>query len=126
MQEVWAIIVSAIIVLVIWGIISSKRDSRRLKRAVEEILPAMKHRFEPNRRYNVFLSHGKIFEGVRFLGISTISDLERASHLFPLRQWIILQKESGERIFVQPDSIRYYEEVAGTPNTALEPTPTAP
>src|ERR1039457_4033056 len=109
-QEIWVIIVSAVIVLIVWGIISSKLDARRLKRATDALLPTLKQQFEPNRRYHVFLSHGKRFERVRFLGISAPSELDSTSYPFPLCQWIVLQKESGERIYVRPDSIRYYEE----------------
>ena len=112
-QELWVIILSAFIVLIVLAGITSKRDARRVKRATDNLLPTLKQEFEPGRRYHVFLSHGQRFERVQFLGISTPPDVSSQFLPFPLCEFVILQRESGERIYVRPDSIRYYEE-AGT------------
>ncbi|MGC9942950.1 MAG: hypothetical protein ABSE48_14050 [Verrucomicrobiota bacterium] len=109
-QELWVIILSAFIVLIFWGIVTSKRDARRLKRASADLLPTLKQQFEPGRRYHVFLSHGQRFERVQILGISAPPDVGNRFLPFPLCELVILQRESGERIYVRPDSIRYYEE----------------
>jgi hypothetical protein len=109
-QELWVIILSAIIVLIVLAVITTKRDARRVKRATDDLLPTLKQQFEPGRRYHVFLSHGQRFERVQFLGISAPPDVGSRFLPFPLCEFVILQRESGERIYVRPDSIRYYEE----------------
>ena len=53
MEYFWAILVSVIILLIIYGMISSNVRQRRLKRATEVMLPSVKQHFEAGRRYNV-------------------------------------------------------------------------
>jgi hypothetical protein len=109
-EDLWAIIFSAVIVLILWGVISSRRDKRRVKQATDALLPTVKHQFEAGRRYHVFLSHGQRFERVHFLGLSAPPDVGGRSLSFPLCEFVVLQRESGEHIYVRPDAIRYYEE----------------
>jgi len=111
MDYFWPILVSIILVLIIWGIIASKVRERRMKRAREAMLPALKQHFEAGQRYHVFLSHGQRFDRVRFLGISSAFERQTASLPFPLCQWIVLEKEDGKHLYVKPESIRYYEDV---------------
>jgi hypothetical protein len=110
MEYFWAVIVTLVIVMIIWGIIASKLRQRRMKRATEAMLPSLKQHFEAGRRYNVFLSHGQMFERVRFLGMSEPFDRGHRSLPFPLCQWIVVERESGQQLYIKPESIRYYED----------------
>ena len=115
MEYFWAIVVSIILVMIIWGIASSKLRERRVKKATEKLLPTVKEHFEAGRHYNVFVSHGRLFQRVQFVGISEPVTRKYPSLPFPLTQWIVLQQEDGKRLYIKPESIRYYED-ADTPN----------
>ena len=110
MDYLWPIFVSFITLLILWGIIASKLKTRRLKRAADAMLPTLKQHFVAGRRYNVYLSHGQLFERVRFLGVSESVGRDYSPLPFPLCQWIVLERESGQHLYVKPESIRYYED----------------
>ena len=110
MSEVWAVLVSLIIILIVYGIVSSRLRARRLKRLTRELLPEVSDHFKAGTHYRIALTSGSIFENVRFLGISHVDD-PRAQHLpFPLQHWVVLEKSDGKRLFVKPHTIKYYEE----------------
>ncbi len=98
--------------LIVWGVVSAKVRERRLKKATEKMLPTLKQHFEAGRHYNVFVSHGRLFQRVHFVGISEPIRRKYASLPFPLTQWIILLQEDGRRLYIKPESIRYYEDAA--------------
>ena len=116
MEYFWAIVVSVIILLIIYGMVSSNVRQRRLKRATEAMLPSVKQHFEAGRRYNVFVSHRQLFERVLFVGVSEAFGAKYSPLPFPLTQWIVLERESGQRLYIKPESIRYYEDAQGTGN----------
>jgi hypothetical protein len=124
MEYFWAIIVSIILGLIIWGIASSKIRERRVKKATEKMLPKLKQHFEAGRYYNVFVSHGRLFQRVQFMGISEPFGRKYSALPFPLCQWIVLQQEDGKRLYIKPESIRYYED-ADTPTSDQAMRPTA-
>ncbi|MBV9127027.1 MAG: hypothetical protein JO117_02955 [Verrucomicrobia bacterium] len=92
------------------SMISSRLRERRIKRAVEALVPRVKQHFEVGHRYNVFLSHGQTFEQVLFVGISAPYSSRHSALPFPLTSWVILEQKSGQRLYIKPESIRYYED----------------
>ena len=110
MEYFWAGIVSIVLLLIIYGIVSSKLRQRRVRKATEAMLPKLSQHFEAGRRYNVFLSHGQLFERVQFKGISEPPGQQYSPLPFPLCQWIVLQREDGKQLYIKPESIRYYED----------------
>ena len=110
MEYFWAILASIVVLLIVYGIVSAKLSDRRVRKATEAMLPKLKQHFEAGRRYNVFLSHGHLFQGVRFKGISEPHGQRYSPLPFPLCQWIVLEREDGTHLYVKPESIRYYED----------------
>ena len=111
MTYVWAAIVGTIVVLIIYGIVSSRLRERRLRRLSRKLLPEIKDHIKADRIYRIALTSGKVLDNVRFLGISHSED-ERAQYLpFPLQHWLVLEKSDGKRLFVRPNSVKYYEEL---------------
>lgn len=110
MQYFWVIIVSIILLLITWGIVSSSFRYQRLKQTRESLLPIIPQHFQAGHLYTVFLSSGQKFERVRFLGTSPEYDQPYGSLPFPLCQWIVLERENGKLLYVKPESIRYYED----------------
>jgi flagellar biosynthesis/type III secretory pathway M-ring protein FliF/YscJ len=109
MAEVWAVIVSAILALIVYGIISSKIASRRRKRAREKVLPYVEDTVRPGKRYNVYLSDGRSFPDVELIGTN---DPELGQ--MPIGGWegmLVLANATGKRIFVRHASVRCVEEV---------------
>jgi hypothetical protein len=115
MEYFWSIFVSIVLALIIWGIVSSKLRERRVKKATEAMLPRLKQHFEAGRRYNVFVSHGQLFQRVRFAGISEPYKHKFPGLPFPLCQWIVLEREDGKHLYIKPETIRYYEDADELP-----------
>jgi len=83
-------------------------------------------RFIKNGRVvNVHLSSGRIFSGVKFVGFTDQSST-KGGIPFSLSQMVVCETAKGARIFFRAEAVRVIEEVDMSPNTALEPTPTAP
>lgn len=114
MEYFWATLASIVVVLIIYGMVSSSIRKRRLKRATAAMLPTLKQHFQAGRRYNVFVSHGQLFERVLFVGISEPLDAQYSPLPFPLTQWVVVERESGQRLYIKPESIRYYEDAEAT------------
>ncbi len=110
MEYFWAVVVSLILVLIVYGIISSKVRNRRIRKATQEIFPQISDHIQVNKSYNVFLSHGKTLSKVKFVGISPAHDKNNPYLPFPLCQWMIVEKPDGKRAYLKPETIRYYEE----------------
>ena len=75
------------------------------------MLPKVADHIQVDRRYNIFLSHGKTVNNVRFVGISKTIDDRNPYLPFPLEQWLIVEKPNGKRAYLKPESVRYYEDV---------------
>jgi len=113
MNNVWAGIAIVILALIVYAIVSNKIRNRRIRKAVARMLPRLVDHIQAGRRYNIFLSHGKTLLGVKFLGISEPYE-QHDSHLpFPLCQWLIVEKDNGNRAYIKPMSVRYYEDAEG-------------
>ena len=98
MEYFWASIVLLVIGLIIYGIVSNKIKDRRLRKASRALLPALRDHITAGKRYNVFMSHGQRFDGVKFLGLSEPYDPQNQFLPFPLAQWLILEKTDGRRV----------------------------
>jgi len=111
MEYFWAALVSAIVLMIICGTISSKIKQRRIRKATEKIFPKVPEHIRADHRYNIFLSHGKLLKDVRFMGISPAHDHSNPYLPFPLCQWLIVEKANGKRAYLKPETVRYYEDV---------------
>jgi hypothetical protein len=110
MQYFWAVFLSSIFLMVLAGIISSKKEDWKIRKATREIFPEVMDHIQANRRYNIILDHDKSLENVRFIGISSGYDRHNAYLPFPLHQWLIVEMVDGKRAYLKPDTIKYYED----------------
>ncbi len=110
MQYFWAVFLSLIFVMILCGVISSKMESRKIRKATREIFPEVTDHIQADRRYNIILDHGKSLDNVRFIGISTGYDRYNAYLPLPLHQWLIVEKIDGTKAYVKPDTVKYYED----------------
>lgn len=109
MSQVWAAIVSVIVVMILYGIISSKIAPARRKRARAKALPYLSETIRTGQRYNVHLSDGRSFLDVELLGTN-----EPAPGEFPTGGWegmLVLANAAGKRVFVRQASVRCVEEI---------------
>src|SRR5262245_44534732 len=110
MDKFWVPLISLIVLLILWGIIYSKIKNRRIRIATEKIFPKLVDHIQTDRRYNIFLSHGKTIQNVRFLGISPAHDQNNLYLPFPLCQWLIVEKSNGKRAYLKPETVKFYED----------------
>ena len=111
MSGVWAAIVGTILLLIIYGIVSSQLRDRRVRRLARELLPEIADPIKADRSYKLVLTSGTVFTDVRFLGISRSEDGNAAYLPFPLQHWLVLEQPGGKRVFVRPSTVKYYEEL---------------
>lgn len=108
MSEIWAIIVIAILVLIVYGIVSSKLSAKRQREVREKMLPYLDETIVTDRRHNLFMSDGRKFMDVRILGTT-----DPASGQSPLGDWglmLVILMDSGKKAFIRPSSVRCIEE----------------
>jgi hypothetical protein len=110
MEVFWFILASVVVILIIYGIVSSKLKDRKLRKATRAFLPALPDHIKAGKTYNVFMTHGQRFDGVKFLGLSEPYDPNNQYLPFPLAQWLILEKSDGKKIYIKPTAIRFYED----------------
>jgi hypothetical protein len=110
MQYFWAILVSVVVIMIIWGIISNKLRNRRIRKATEKIFPKVADHIQADHRYNIFLGYGKTLKNVKFIGISPSYEKNNSYLPFHLCQWLIVEKENGKRAYLKPDTVKYYED----------------
>lgn len=107
MSQVWAILVGASILLIIYGIINSKiSESKRIKakelsrqRTEDKILPGVK--------YDFHLRDGKTLAGMVFVGPRGESESDNRADWEGM---IAMRNESGKKVFVKRSFIRQVEE----------------
>jgi hypothetical protein len=107
-QEIWAVIVGIIVLLIIYGIASSKLRSRKQRAARQKALPFVDETVRVGQKYNVYLSDGRSFRQVELLGTN-----DPSSGQFALGGWegmLVLKQSSGKRVFVRQASVRCVEE----------------
>ena len=104
MSLVWAVIVGFILLLVVYGIVSSKLSDRRKRKARQKALPFVEETIRAGHRYDVQLSDGRRFPGVEILGTSDPMDGQS-----PLGGWeglLVLRLENGKKAYVRQTSVR--------------------
>lgn len=106
----WATFFSIVLIIIIYSIVSSKIKQRKMRKMTEAMMPKLKDHIQTNHRYNIFLSHGKTLKNVKFLGLAAPYDEQSQRLPFPLQQWLIVEKEDGKRAYIQPASVRFYED----------------
>ncbi|MDR2189348.1 MAG: hypothetical protein LBE62_15085 [Azonexus sp.] len=107
-MEIWVFIVGAIVLLVVYGIVSAKLKARRQRVAREKLLPYIEETVRIGQRYNVLLSDGRSYRDVELLGTN-----DPASGAFALGGWdgmLVLKQSTGKRLFVRQTSVRAIEE----------------
>jgi hypothetical protein len=106
---IWAIIVGAIVLLIVYGIISSKLKTYKQRKAREKSLPFVADNFHVDVLYRIQLTDGKVFQPVKLIGTSSAADGQ-----FSLGGWegmLVLMQSNGKRIFVKQSSVRCVEEI---------------
>ncbi|MHB1232679.1 MAG: hypothetical protein ACYCZQ_08905 [Burkholderiales bacterium] len=109
MSEVWAVIVTVILVMIIYAYIASKIKDRKRKKARDRSLPFVEDNVRPGVQYNVFLNDGRKFVSVELVGSSTVDDGQ-----FSFAGWVgmlVLKQANGKRIFLKQSAVRYIEEL---------------
>jgi hypothetical protein len=108
MPEVWAAIVGAIVLLIAYGVISSRMRTARLRKAREKTLPFVAEAVRTGQRYNLYLSDGRKFLEAELVGTS---DPESGQSPFGGHEgMLVLKQPSGKKAFVRPSSVRVVEE----------------
>jgi hypothetical protein len=108
MPEVWVVIIGIVVLLIAYGIVSSKLKIRQQRKAREKSLPFVDDNVQRNLPYNVFLSDGRKFLNVKLIGTS-----DSSSGQFAIGGWegmLVLMQPNGKRVFVRQSSVRCIEE----------------
>lgn len=109
MPEVWAVIIGTIVVLIVYGILSSKMRSRRQREARQKMLPFVEETIRVGQTYHVCLSDGRRFENVEIVGTN-----DPAAGQLAFGGWdglLVLKQATGKRIFVRQTAVRCLEEI---------------
>jgi hypothetical protein len=109
MAEVWAVIVSIILILIIIAMINSSREKSRNRKITERYIKETDDFVRSGEVYTVVLSDGRRFEDVTLVGYSKFNDNTLGANSYAPGHWMIMESNS-KRIFVRPSAIRYYEE----------------
>jgi hypothetical protein len=109
MPDVWAVIVIIIILMVVYGYISSKISDRKKRKAREATIPEVTEALKTGVLYNVFLSDGRGFENVTIIG--TVEDEDAQFSFANWEGMLVLEKETHKKIFIKKSSVRFIEEL---------------
>src|SRR4051794_33284292 len=99
MPEVWAVIVGAIVLLILYAFVSSKIKATRQRRAREKTLPFVAETVRTGQRYNVYMSDGRKFLAIEILGTSDPADGQS-----PIGGWegmLVLKQSTGKKVFIR-------------------------
>jgi len=108
MPDIWAIIVGVIILMVIYGYVSSKISIRRKKKARAATVPEIASSIRTGVSYNIFLSDGRSFHNALILG-----SVEGDDAHFSFANWegmLVIQQENKKKAYLKKSSIRFIEE----------------
>ena len=106
---VWAVIVGAIVLLIVYAIVKSNLKERKQRKAREKVLPFVDETIKPGQTYNVVLSDGRKLLGVQFVGASDPNS--GVSALGGCEGMLVLQLPTGKRAYVRQSAVRFIEEV---------------
>jgi len=109
MPDIWAIIVIVIILMVIYGYVSSKLSERRKRKIRERSIPLLTESLKSGIKYNVHLSDGR-----KFLKVEIVGSVEGENAEFSFAGWdgmLVLKNEAKKKIYIKKSSIRFVEEL---------------
>ncbi len=108
MPDIWAYIVIAILLMVVYGYVSSKISERRNRKLRESTIPEIENSLKADISYNVHLSDGR-----KFLDVTLLGAIEGEDPGFSFAGWdgmLVLMQSSGKQIYLKKTSIRFIEE----------------
>ena len=105
----WAIIVGTVVLLIIYGMASSRLQQRKLRRLRQKAMPVVSQSVRAGVQYNVFLSNGSTFQEVKVVGLTAAPAGQFVG--FPLESWLVLERIDGKRVFIKPTAVRFFEEL---------------
>ncbi|MCO4837590.1 MAG: hypothetical protein KC426_05820 [Oceanospirillaceae bacterium] len=108
MPDVWAIIVSVIILMVIYGYVSSKISDRKKKKQRQETVPEISDSIKTGINYNIHLSDGRKFENVVIVG--SVEGEDEAFSFAGYEGLLVFNQQNGKKVYLKKPSIRYIEE----------------
>lgn len=109
MSEIWTVIASVILLLIIYGIISSKLERRKKRKLREKTIPMITDYPTTDTLYNIHLSDGRKFLGAQLLGSVEGND---ASFSFAgYEGMVVVVLDTKKKAYIKKSSIRYIEEV---------------
>lgn len=109
MSLIWAIIVGVILMLIIYGIISSKMSAAKIKTEMEKSLQNGDDKILTGAIYDFHLRSGKKMPAMILIG--RVTPVEVQSAYAGWEGMIILKNGNGKKIFVKQSEIRMLEEV---------------
>ena len=124
MDIFWAIIVAVIVALIVWGAIKSAREKKKNQKIAQRYLTEVDDYVRSGTVYTVVLADGKRFENAKIVGYSQFNDGLLAGGHSSMGKWMIIELPDCRRIFLRPQSIRYFEQV--TKEARQTPPPSAP
>jgi hypothetical protein len=108
MSIVWAIIVTAIFLWIVYAVASAKRETRKLRAAREARLPFLEDAPRAGPRYDLQLSDGRVFSAVQLLG--TTETQPGGSALGDWGPMLVFVQASGKKTYVRPSAVRCIHE----------------
>lgn len=124
MEYFWAIAVSIVLGLIIYGIISSRIQKRRPVSLGNIKLKKLDEVFDPGKRYDVVINSGTRFLRMKIVGFAeAVGGGSNYEVVWSSRRWLILEDPQGCRTFVSPYRIMWMREAE--PVAPHEPPPRA-
>jgi len=112
---VWAMVAGAMVMLIVYGIISSNIQQRRLRAERERVMPKALSSICIGSRYNVLIKGEKPFTDVEFEGV--VHNNEAGNLHFDERSFVF-KRLTGERIFLRQASVRVMEQLVAVRKVA--------
>ena len=102
---IWQTLIALILLLVIYGIITARRETKRQEHIRTQVLPAAQDavKIHPDMRYQIKMSDGQTFDNVAIIG-------QICSEDNPFGGWdglFVLRLADNRRAFVRQGSVRY-------------------
>ena len=101
---IWQTLITLILLLVIYGIIAARRETKRQERIRAQALPAAQDavKIRPDMRYQIKMSDGQMFDNVAIIG-------QIRGENNPFGGWdglFVLRLADNRRAFVRQGSVR--------------------
>lgn len=105
---VWAALLAAIFVWVVYAFASAKRNARKLRETRKERLPILDDAPRIGARYDLRLSDGRVFDNVELLG--TTDPEPGAAALGDWGTLLIVGLSNGKKAYLRPSAVRIIQE----------------